>query len=95
MAVIRRSRSATLFRYLVVPTLLLCAIFRKPVFQWIAVGAAAIWLLLELWSFIAARKRKPGKKKLQALDEIRTTPIELPKAEAPEMPERDLLLIRQ
>ena len=95
MAVIRRSRSATLFRYLVVPTLLLCAIFRKPVFQWIAVGAAAFWLLLELWSFIAARKRKPGKKKLQALDEIRTTPIELPKAEAPEMPERDLFLIRQ
>ena len=95
MAVIRRRRSATLFRYLVVPTLLLCAIFRKPIFQWIAVGAAAIWLLLELWSLIALRKRKPGKKKMQALDQIGTTPIELPKAEVSEMPERDLFLIRQ
>ena len=95
MAVIRRRKSATLFRYLVTPTLLLCAIFRKPIFQWIAVVAAAIWLISELWMAIAARKKKPDKKELRALDQIRTTPIELPKAEAPEMPERDLFLIRQ
>lgn len=95
MAVIRRSKSATLFRYLVTPTLLLCAIFRKPLFQWIAVGAAAIWLISELWMAIAARQKKPRKKELQALDQIRTTPIDLPKGEAPEMPERDLFLIRQ
>ena len=79
MAVIRRSKSATLFRYLVTPTLLLCAIFRKPLFQWIAVGAAAILLISELWMAIAARKKKPRKQELQALDQIRTTPIDLPK----------------
>ena len=48
MAAIRHTRTFTLFHALVVPALLLCAIFRKPVFQWIAVGVSAVWLVIEL-----------------------------------------------
>ena len=39
MAKVRRMKTSTLFRFLVAPALLLCAILRKPIFQWIAVAA--------------------------------------------------------
>ena len=48
MALIRQTKSATLFRCLVVPSLLLCCIFRSPVFQLIALAASVVWLSTEL-----------------------------------------------
>ena len=46
MARLRRMKTSTLFRFLVAPTLILCAILRKPIFQWVAVAAVGIWLLV-------------------------------------------------
>ena len=42
MAIVRRMKTSTLFRFLVAPALLLCAILRKPIFQWIAVAAVGM-----------------------------------------------------
>ena len=96
MAINRRSKSATLFRYLVLPPLFLCAIFRKPIFQWIAVVALVIWLLSEIYVAAAAhRKRKTREKTTAKLDSVSYEAIALPGSEAPQIPDRDLFLIRQ
>ena len=50
MALIRQTKSVMLFRCLVVPSLLLCCIFRSPLFQWLALVASGIWLATELAS---------------------------------------------
>ena len=96
MAVIRQTKTATLFRCLVTPALLVCAIFRKPIFQWVALVAAAIWLVVAVAESIGKRQRRKKKAKsikqlaalcspAEAAQEISTSPT----------PENELFLIRQ
>lgn len=44
-----------LMKIIVVPSILLCAIFRHPIFQWIACAALAVWLFLVLMDFVRTR----------------------------------------
>lgn len=95
MALIRHTRTFTLFQVLVVPALLLCAIFRKPVFQWIAVGASAVWLVVELvvWirQVVLRRRRKRNTNRLGKISQRhQDTEVNVERT-----PESDLFLIRQ
>lgn len=95
MANFRQSTNGSLFRILVTPAVLLCVIFRKPVFQWIAVTALGAWLLILLVSALkrsaAKRKRKRAEKKLAKLST--KAPVKVP--QETETPESELFLIRQ
>ena len=95
MANHRQSTNGSLFRILVTPAVLLCVIFRKPVFQWIAVTALAVWLLILLASALkrsaTKRKRRRSEKKLAKISS--KAPIEAP--QEVETPESELFLIRQ
>ena len=102
MARIRRMKSFTLFRILVVPSLLLCAILRGPVFQWIAVAAVLIWLAVVIVQSIRPIKIR-AKQAIPALDS-KIGQAEPPKTEQqPEpavtaegmTPESRIFLIRQ
>ncbi len=53
MASNRRNSNGNLYRILVFPAWLLYLIFRKPVFQWIAVVALAVWLCVMLLSALS------------------------------------------
>jgi len=44
VAVKSRIDAWTLLRVLVVPCLFLCAIFKRPIFQWIACAALFVWV---------------------------------------------------
>ena len=44
MTFLRRMKSFTLFKYLVLPALLLCAVIKKPAMQWIALLAVLLWI---------------------------------------------------
>ena len=94
MAVIRQTRSTTLFRCLVVPAMLLCGIFRKPVLQWIALGTVLIWLVAELSLAIgrSSRNRKQHQL-LRRLAEPTETPALTQVSKEPES--QELFLIRQ
>ncbi len=48
----RKPNANLLFRIIVLPATVLCAVFRKPVFQWISVGALGLWLLILLIGFV-------------------------------------------
>ena len=51
----------SVFRIILFPCMLLCTITKKPVFQWIALGALLIWVSVEVGRLIArAAKRKPS-----------------------------------
>ena len=95
MAPFRKMKSINLLKYLVVPTLCLCAIFKVPAFQWVAVTAIAVWLLSVFISRIAelrrTRKRKRDGKRLAKISS------EAPQDASPveENPDNDLFLIRQ
>ena len=95
MANFRRSNNSSLFRIIVTPAVLLCIIFRKPVFQWIAVTALAVWLGIVLVSALkqsgSRRKSRKAAKKLAELSSDADTDSQ------PEtsMAESDLFLIRQ
>ena len=95
MAPFRKMKSINLLKYLVVPTLFLCAIFKVPAFQWVAVTAIAVWLLSVFISRIAelrrTRKRKRDGKRLAKISS------EAPQDASPveENPDNDLFLIRQ
>ena len=94
MALIRQTKSVMLFRCLVVPSLLLCCIFRSPLFQWLALVASGIWLATELASvYRQYRCRRKQTKSLQYLSE---NEVEL-KGDPPgaETDEHELFLIRQ
>ena len=105
MAFTRRSDSYALFRILVVPATCLCAIFRTPVFQWIAVGALGLWLAITLVRAIRDRFKRRGPKKAKLTKPATPTDPAKPEdsdtilpiremAEEPS-PENDLFLIRQ
>lgn len=94
MAMIRQTKSMSLFRCLVVPSLLLCCIFRRPVFQWLALAASGLWLIMELVLVFQQRRCKRKRtKSLQHLAELK----EEPKGNQtiPEHDEYELFLIRQ
>ena len=93
MAVIRQTRSTTLFRCLVVPAMLLCGIFRKPILQWIALGTAGIWLIAELALISGRRSIKRKKAFVLSLSE----PVKTPAIEASvvEPDDQELFLLRQ
>lgn len=96
MKLLKSVKSGNLFRCLVVPTMLLCCIFRSPVFQWIAVAALAIWLgvvlagvIREAWG--KAKYKKAEKQLAQLSRTVREEAEEPPKAAS----DNDLFLIRQ
>ena len=95
MAVIRQTRTGVLFRILVVPAMLLCGIYRRPAFQWMAVVAAVIWLASVIWELcrkrIIRKRRRTSERKLLQMNEA---PI-LEKHLEQSIPENDLFLIRQ
>ena len=95
MAVIRQTKTGSLFRVLVVPTMLLCGIFRKTIFQWVAAGAVVIWLAFVFWDmsrkFLVRHKRKKHELKLLELAESTIAQ----KGPEQSIPENDLFLIRQ
>lgn len=94
MAVIRQTKSTTLFRCLVVPTMLLCGIFRKPFLQWIALGALLIWLITEI---TVAVSQKAWSRKQQRILRSLPAPAEAQNSvEADKEPEsQELFLLRQ
>lgn len=94
MAVIRQTKSAILFRMIVVPAMLLCGVFRKPVFQWAAVIAVAIWLVCYLSELFRNRRvrrvRQVNEQQLLTLSDVH------PQASSEkDVPENELFLIRQ
>lgn len=94
MAMIRQTKSMALFRCLVVPSLLLCCIFRRPVFQWIALGASGLWLVTEL--VLALRQRRCRRKRTKSLQHRAELKAEPKVNSTPtESDEHDLFLIRQ
>ena len=91
----RQSNNGNLFRIIVTPAALLCVIFRKTVFQWIAVVALGVWLGILLISTLKKaakhRKQRRAEAKLAKLNSSMKTdsvPEEL-------IPEEELFLIRQ
>ena len=61
MAVKSRIDAWTLLRVLVVPCLFLCAIFKRPIFQWIACAALFVWVCF-VFSKLFRSHRKHCKK---------------------------------
>lgn len=101
MAFFRRVKTSTLFRFLVAPTLILCAILRKPIFQWIAVAAFGIWLFAMIVQAVGSltnrvkRNHKPVQAIPQDLDQGQEhTDDAEPKTESADDDSR-LFLIRQ
>ena len=95
MANNRQSTNSYLFRIIVTPAVLLCVIFRKQAFQWIAVSAIAVWLMIVLISALkrsgGRKKRRHTEKKLAKLSADISSDAQ-PEAETPES---ELFLIRQ
>ena len=62
MTFLRRMKSFTLFKYLVLPAMLLCAVIKKPAMQWIALLAVLLWIGLIVFEGVfrinQQRKRK-------------------------------------
>lgn len=96
MAVIRQTKTATLFRCLVTPSLLVCAIFHKPIFQWVALGAAAIWLVVAIAESIGKRQRRKKKaKSIKQLAALNAPAEAVQEGPMSATPENELFLIRQ
>ena len=88
MAVIRQTRSTTLFRCLVVPAMLLCGIFRKPVLQWIALGSVAVWLAAELLLALGRKRHMHKQPRTLSLSEPAPVPMM-------DVDNQELFLLRQ
>ena len=97
MAKLRRLNASTLFKCMVVPTMLLCAIFHKPALQWVAFFALLFWFIALLLSpfggLVERRNRKRMEKKLGQISAAKPEPIKLDPA--PMLPENEVFLIRQ
>lgn len=86
-------KSSTFLRCAVVPALFLCAIFKRPVFQWIAVVILAIWLVIALafpiQNAVQAHRQRKRVKELSKLNKaVRSEGTKL-------TPDVELFLIRQ
>lgn len=95
MAYLRKLKSTTMLRCLVVPALFLCAIFKKPAFQWIAVATLAVWLCASLSDVILSIKRKRDRKEAQRTLAQLNAPVQQPSKKDDLPPESELFLIRQ
>lgn len=95
MANFRKQKSSILLRWLVVPTLFLCAIFKTPTFQWIAVSALAVWFYAVLSGVVAAAIQKRKRKVKQG--ELTQLSAAITQEESPKetVQTNDLFLIRQ
>jgi hypothetical protein len=95
MANYRRITAGTVvFRCLLLPSSFLCVIFhRQPIFQWIAVGALAVWLLVSIFSL--AKAKKTSKKEAAAQSEISHIRDERLPDESVPFQDQGLILIRQ
>lgn len=84
-----------LMKIIVVPTLLLCAVFKRPVFQWIACAALAAWVLLVLADFIRShtKERKQIRQNESREAEVKEAPH--PSTPGAEQDEMKLTLLRQ
>lgn len=95
MSIFRKVKSSTLLRCLVVPMLFLCAIFKRPLFQWFAVAAVAMWLAVALTDALASgiqkRRRREKEKELAKLSDAVTQEEQ----SANTLPDNELFLIRQ
>lgn len=89
MAVKSRIDAWTLLRVLVVPCLFLCAIFKRPIFQWIACAALGVWVCF----VISKLFRSHGKHHKKMSAEQKTKPL----TETPQEADDDtrLSLLRQ
>lgn len=101
MAKVRRMKTSTLFRFLVAPALLLCAILRKPIFQWIAVVTVGIWLAVMIVQAVGTlprrvkRNRKPVQTICQELGPSREHKEDLKPEPAPGDDGSRLFVLRQ
>lgn len=101
MAYFRRMKTSTLFRFLVAPTLILCTILRKPIFQWIAVAAVGIWLSVMIVQMVgtlpkrAKRNHKPVQVIPQDLDQSQERTDDAEPKTAPEDNGSSLFVLRQ
>lgn len=95
MAKKSRIDSWTLMKIIVIPCLLLCAIFKHPAFQWIACAALAFWVCFMLVDIIRPRLKKKQKASADA------RPVEpLPEGDQSPKPKQEddetkLTLLRQ
>ena len=89
----RSYRANLLFRIIVAPAALLCAIFHKPVFQWLTVGALTVWLMILLIDFVRDRvKTHPHRKASKSTESDTTAKTQ---SDEGRMPDDELFLIRQ
>lgn len=86
-------KPSALLRYAVAPALFLCAIFKRPVFQWIAVVILAIWLfatlMIPIRNAVQTHRQRKRVKELSKL--TKTTQSE----DRNLTPDVELFLIRQ
>lgn len=96
MAITRQTKIATLFRCLVTPTLLLCAIFRSPLFQWVALAAAAVWFFVVIGESI--RNLRQRRRRAKSVTQLASLSDPLESVQGPmetTLPDNELFLIRQ
>ena len=92
---LRTSAVTYLTRSLFFVATVLYSFFRKPFFQWLAIGFLAAWLISMLVSFVNERRRsKPRQPKTRQATQEKLSEEETEKAEA-QLSEDDLFLIRQ
>lgn len=95
MAKTSRIDTWTLMKILVVPCLFLCAIFKHPAFQWIAVGSLALWVCFMLAEIFRSRIRKRKKPTMGQKQEPAEKPQEPPAQHQEADDETKLSLLRQ
>lgn len=95
MAVNSRIDSWTLMKIIVVPSLLLCAIFKHPAFQWIACAALALWVAFMLVGIIRPHVKK--KRKVSSVKSAESSLCEVQQVPNPQVDDDDtkLTLLRQ
>ena len=96
MAVMRRRKLTTLLQLLLTPTLLLSITIRKPVFQWLAVIIAVLWLVFTIASAMQRHHWKKPQRKEPSVSKEKSSQETRPQglSVSPLSPQ-DLFLIRQ
>lgn len=84
-----------LMKILVVPSLFLCAIFKHPVFQWVACAALAAWVICALGDFVRSRAKRQKLIPKDAPSQVEPQEAMHPLAPAEEQDEMKLTLLRQ
>ncbi len=65
-----RINSWSVFRIILLPCMVLCTITKKPVFQWLALAALAVWVVIEICRLAdkVKRNRKEGRRAVRNTD---------------------------